>query len=318
MLEVKNISKYYGAKMAIEDISFSAACGQIIGLVGHNGSGKTTTMSIITNCLAPDGGSVSVDGVSLSDDPVKLRSKIGYLPEIPPVYTDMTVDEQLEFACGLKSLPRSEYERQIASVCDKLNIGGVRKRLIRNLSKGYRQRVGFAQALIGDPPLLILDEPTVGLDPQQIIELRELIASLREKHTVILSSHILTEIAATCDRLVVLSSGHLAADSTLDELLTHAGGQNGLLLEADAPIEALMNLVRTIDGVTDCCPETGDSGHTCVRIYTADGADIHRALFKALADADYPIKSLKPTTIGIEEVFLKLTHDSRYKTEEGL
>ncbi len=316
MLEVKNISKYYGSKMAIEDISFSASCGQIIGLVGHNGSGKTTTMSIITNCLAPDGGSVSVDGISLTDDPVKLRSKIGYLPEIPPVYTDMTVDEQLEFACGLKSLAHSEYERQIASVCEKLNIGGVRKRLIRNLSKGYRQRVGFAQALIGDPPLLILDEPTVGLDPQQIIELRELISSLRAKHTVILSSHILTEIAATCDRLVVLSSGHLAADSTLNELLTHAGGQSGLLLEADAPSEELMRLVRTVDGVIDCRAETGDLGNTCIRVYTTDGADIHRELFRTLADADCPIRALRPVEVGIEDVFLQLTHDSRYKTEE--
>ena len=298
MLEVKNISKYYGSKMAIENISFSAARGQIIGLVGHNGSGKTTTMSIITNCLAPDGGSVMVDGVSAQTDPVKLRSKIGYLPEIPPVYTDMTVDEQLSFAC------------------EKLNITGVRGRLIKNLSKGYRQRVGFAQALIGDPPLLILDEPTVGLDPQQIIELRELIASLREKHTVILSSHILTEIAATCDRLVVLSSGHLAADSTLDELLKSAGGQAGLLLQADASAEKLMGIVRAIGCVLDCRAETDEAGHTQIRIYTQDGADIHRELFTALSKADCPIRSLRPAEVSLEDVFLQLTHDSRYKTEE--
>ena len=316
MLEVKNISKYYGSKMAIENISFSAARGQIIGLVGHNGSGKTTTMSIITNCLAPDGGSVMVDGVSAQDDPVKLRSKIGYLPEIPPVYTDMTVNEQLSFACGLKGLPRGEYEGQIAAACEKLNITGVGGRLIKNLSKGYRQRVGFAQALIGDPPLLILDEPTVGLDPQQIIELRELIASLREKHTVILSSHILTEIAATCDRLVVLSSGHLAADSTLDELLKSAGGQAGLLLQADASAEKLMGIVRAIGGVLDCRAETDEAGSTQIRIYTQDGADIHRELFTALSKADCPIRSLRPAEVSLEDVFLQLTHDSRYKTEE--
>ena len=288
--------------MAIENISFSAARGQIIGLVGHNGSGKTTTMSIITNCLAPDGGSVMVDGVSAQDDPVKLRSKIGYLPEIPPVYTDMTVDEQLSFACGLKGLPRGEYEGQIAAACEKLNITGVRGRLIKNLSKGYRQRVGFAQAL--------------GLDPQQIIELRELIASLREKHTVILSSHILTEIAATCDRLVVLSSGHLAADSTLDELLKSAGSQAGLLLQADASAEKLMGIVRAIGCVLDCRAETDEAGHTQIRIYTQDGADIHRELFTALSKADCPIRSLRPAEVSLEDVFLQLTHDSRYKTEE--
>ena len=318
MLEVKNISKYYGSKMAIENISFSASCGQIIGLVGHNGSGKTTTMSIITNCLAADGGTVSVDGVSLSDDPIKLRSKIGYLPEIPPVYTDMTVEEQLRFACGLKLLPHREYESQIAYVCEKLNIEGVRKRLIRNLSKGYRQRVGFAQALIGDPPLLILDEPTVGLDPQQIIELRELIASLRVKHTVILSSHILTEIAATCDRLVVLSSGHLAADSTLDELLRSAGEQKGILLQADAPADVLIRIVGTIDGVVNCRAETDASGNTAIRIYTKDGTDIHRELFNALAAADCPIRALKQEDVSIEDVFLQLTHDNRYSSIGGM
>ena len=192
----------------------------------------------------------------------------------------------------------------------------MRGRLIKNLSKGYRQRVGFAQALIGDPPLLILDEPTVGLDPQQIIELRELIASLREKHTVILSSHILTEIAATCDRLVVLSSGHLAADSTLDELLKSAGGQAGLLLQADASAEKLMGIVCAIGGVLDCRAETDEAGRTQIRIYTQDGADIHRELFGALSKADCPIRSLKPAEVSLEDVFLQLTHDSRYKTEE--
>ena len=230
MLEVKNISKYYGSKMAIENISFSAARGQIIGLVGHNGSGKTTTMSIITNCLAPDGGSVMVDGVSAQTDPVKLRSKIGYLPEIPPVYTDMTVDEQLSFACGLKGLPRGEYEGQIAAACEKLNITGVRGRLIKNLSKGYRQRVGIAQALIGDPPLLILDEPTVGLDPQQIIELRELIASLR-KSTLSFSAPIsLRRSPQPVTDLSFSAAGTSRQTARLMSCSKAPGGQAGLLL----------------------------------------------------------------------------------------
>ena len=216
MLEVKNISKYYGSKMAIENISFSAARGQIIGLVGHNGSGKTTTMSIITNCLAPDGGSVMVDGVSAQTDPVKLRSKIGYLPEIPPVYTDMTVNEQLSFACGLKGLPRGEYEGQIAAACEKLNITGVRGRLIKNLSKGYRQRVGFAQALIGDPPLLILDEPAAGLDPRG----RErILGMLQELHreggvTIVMVSHSMDDCARLATRMIVMSKGELVLTDT--------------------------------------------------------------------------------------------------------
>ena len=313
MLEVKGISRFYGDQAAIEGISFCAEPGQVVGLVGHNGSGKTTTMNIITNCLAPSSGEVSIEGISVQDNPLAARKRIGYLPEIPPVYPDMTVEEQLTFACGLRGLSRREYKAQIAGVCDSLNLSGVRKRLIRNLSKGYCQRVGFAQALIGHPRLLVLDEPTVGLDPQQIIELRELIGRLKQDHTILLSSHILSEIAATCDRIVVLSNWRLAADDTQYGLLLRARSQEGLLLKADGPEAQISAIIRSLDAVADCTMQpSGADGHPTWHIRTHGSADIHRELFSALAAAGCPIRMLRPVQVGLEDVFLQLTQDRRY------
>ena len=317
MLEVNGISKYYGSKMAIEDIRFSAEKGQIIGLVGHNGCGKTTTMSIITNCLAPSQGDVLVDGVSVRDFPKKTKRKIGYLPEIPPVYPDMTVEEQLRFACGLRDLEAGRWEKEIAQACEDLAITGVRKRLIHNLSKGYRQRVGFAQALIGRPPLLILDEPTVGLDPQQVIELRALIMRLKQDHTIILSSHILSEIAVTCDRIVVLSNGRLVADDTLDGLIQRTSEQNGLLLQADGDPEQILSLVRSISGVVSCSTcVSPTNGELEYRIELERGIEIHRELFEAMAAHHFAIRLLRPVQASLEEIFLHLTQDRRYEREE--
>lgn len=311
MLEVKSISKFYGDTMAIENVSFRAEQGQIVGLVGHNGSGKSTTMNIITNCLTPSGGDVLVDGVSVVSDPLSAKRKIGYLPEIPPVYPDMTVNEQLLFACGLRGVTgKAQQQEQIEKACEGLHITGVRKRLIRNLSKGYRQRVGFAQALIGEPPLLVLDEPTVGLDPEQLMELRSFIAGLREKHTVLLSSHILSEIAATCDRVVILSSGHVAADDTIENLSRRASEQEGILLKADGDPEAVIRTVSAVPGVDSVTPEK--DGET-LKIRAKDGADLHRELFSALASAKMPIKLLSPVNVGLEDIFMQLTHDSRYE-----
>ena len=311
MLEVKNISKYYGETMAIENISFKAEKGQIVGLVGHNGSGKSTTMNIITNCLTPSGGDVLVDGISVTADPIGAKRKIGYLPEIPPVYPDMTVDEQLSFACALRSISGNAKKEQIEKACEGLNITGVRKRLIKNLSKGYRQRVGFAQALIGEPPLLILDEPTVGLDPEQIMELRSFIAGLRKEHTVLLSSHILSEIAATCDRVVILSSGHLAADDTIENLSRLAGEQEGILLRADGETGELMKAVKAVSLVESVTVEK--DGKT-LKIKAV--GDIHRELFDALSSANMPVELLRPVSVGLEDIFMQLTHDSRYESKE--
>ena len=319
MLEVKEISKYYGSKMAIENITFSAKRGQVIGLLGHNGCGKTTTMSIIANCLMPSHGDVLVEGVSVGECPQKAKKKIGYLPEIPPLYPDMTVEEQFYFACGLRRLDAARYEEEITRVCKHLNIVGVRKRLIGNLSKGYRQRVGFAQALLGHPPLLILDEPTVGLDPQQIIKLRELIMDLKKEHTVILSSHILSEIAATCDRIVVLSNGHLVADDTLEDLIGKACGWNKLLLQADGEPEEIVAIIGTLPGVKACDMGVSQTnGELEYRIDLEPGARIHRELFEALAAKNYPIGLLRPVQANLEEIFLQLTQDRRHEGEGGL
>lgn len=214
MLEVQSLTKYYGKSMAIEDISFSVGRGEIVGLLGHNGSGKSTTMGIMTGCLAASSGQVLIDGADIATNPEQAKGKLGYLPEIPPVYPDMTVEEQLTFASRLRAIPAADCPDAVDDACRKLNITGVRHRLIENLSKGYRQRVGFAQAILGNPPLIILDEPTVGMDPGQIIELRNVISELGKERTIILSSHILSEITAVCSRIIILSNGHLVADDT--------------------------------------------------------------------------------------------------------
>lgn len=313
MLEVKKISKFYGNKMAIQDISFSVEPGQIVGLLGHNGCGKSTTMNIITNCLAPSEGEVLLDGVSIAEDPIAVKARTGYLPEIPPVYPDMTVEEQLTYVCGLRKLPRKEYKTQIETVCEYLNITGVRKRLIYNLSKGYRQRVGFAQALLGNPELLILDEPTVGLDPQQIMELRELIIRLKKDHMIILSSHILSEIAATCDRIIVLSNGSLTADDTLDGLVRRVSEHAELALQADGSPAQIVPLIQSIPAVESCKLERDPiSGETEYRIRVKDQQDIHGELFERLAGVHCPIRVLRPVHADLEAVFLQLTQDRRY------
>lgn len=314
MLEVRGISKYYGNKMAIQDISFSTEEGQIVGLLGHNGSGKSTTMNIITGCLIPSEGEVWIDGISVAENPIAAKMKIGYLPEIPPVYSDMTVEEQLQFACGLQRIPRKDYAMQIENVCAYLNIRGVKKRLIQNLSKGYRQRVGFAQALIGNPPVLILDEPMVGLDPQQIMELRELIMRLKEKHTIILSSHILTEIAVTCDRLVVLSNGRLVADDTLNGLLQKPPGKREWILKTDGTKEQILAVIYGIPEVESCLTKMDPvSGEIEYHIHTSENVEIHRKLFTGLVQADCPIRLLQPLQNTLEDIFLKLTQDRRYE-----
>ena len=314
MLEVNGISKLYGAKMAIENISFSAERGQVIGLLGHNGCGKSTIMSIITNCLVPSSGDVLVDGISVSSFSLKTKQKIGYLPEIPPVYSDMTVEEQLNFACGLRNIDKGCREKEIARACEDLNITGVRKRLIRNLSKGYRQRVGFAQALIGRPPLLILDEPMVGLDPQQIIELRELIIRLKQNHTVILSSHILSEIAVTCDRIVILSNGHLVADDTLERLVARTSGRNRFILQADGSVPEILSLLQIIPGVVECNTYVSQiNGELEYHIDMDQDGDVLKDLFQAMAENGHVIRLLKPIQASLEEIFLDLTQDRRYE-----
>ena len=219
MIEIDKLSKRYRDLIAVNEISFKVAKGEIVGFLGPNGAGKSTTMKIITGFLPASSGSVKVAGVDVFEDPMTVRKSIGYLPEIPPVYPELTVREYLKFVAKLKKIPRAELTTEIDRVIERLSLQSVERRLIRNLSKGYQQRTGFAQALLGNPPVLILDEPTVGLDPRQIGEVRELIKELSGAHTVILSTHILQEVVATCERVVIINRGQIVADNTLKNLV---------------------------------------------------------------------------------------------------
>ena len=302
MLEVKHVTKRYGAVQALEDISFTADSGEVVGLLGPNGAGKSTTMNIITGYLSSTSGTVLVDGVDILEHPKAAKSKIGYLPEIPPLYLDMTVRRYLEFIFDLKKvkLPKKEH---IDEVMEIIKIREVERRVIRNLSKGYRQRVGLAAALMGNPPVLILDEPTVGLDPKQIIDIRKLIKSLGKKHTIIFSSHVLSEVSAICDRIVMISNGRIVADAAADKL-GEAVGSNGILtLEVDGSANTVREAIGSVAGVKRVSKSAGQN-------YTVEydvNVDVRRGIFNALAKAGCPILMLRTGGLTLEEIFLKLT-----------
>lgn len=265
MLEVKNLVKRYGNKYAVDDISFTVERGEILGFLGPNGAGKSTTMNIITGYLSSTEGTVTIDGHEILEDPIAAKSHIGYLPEQPPLYMDMTVKEYLNFMYELKKvkLPRQKH---IEDICRTVKIDHVYTRLIRNLSKGYKQRVGVAQALLGSPELLILDEPTVGLDPKQIIEIRNLIKELGKNHTVILSSHILPEVQAICERVIVINDGKIIADDTPDHLARAMSNESGLAVRLEGPVTDVNNALRALPGVHSWQPlENGKKA--CLNIW---------------------------------------------------
>ena len=248
MIEVRNLTKHYGSKIAVNNISFKAEEGQVLGFLGPNGAGKSTTMNILTGYISSTEGQAFINGVDILEDPIKAKSFIGYLPEQPPLYFDMTVDEYLNFVYHLKkcTLPKVSHLNEI---CDIVKLNDVRKRLIKNLSKGYKQRVGFAQALVGNPKVLILDEPTVGLDPKQIIEIRTLIKKLGRNHTIILSSHILPEIQAVCDRIVVINKGRIVADDNADALARNLSADHKLILHIEGSTEEVKKILSSVTDV---------------------------------------------------------------------
>ena len=248
MIKVKNLSKKYGSNVALDNVSFTVKSGEIAGFLGPNGAGKTTTMNILTGYLSSTSGTVTIDGFDILEQPTEAKKRLGYLPEVPPLYPDMTVNEYLNFIYELKGATQNK-DGHFKEICDLTGISSVRGRLIKNLSKGYRQRVGIAQTLVGNPPVLILDEPTVGLDPKQIIEVRSLIKKLGKKHTVILSSHILSEVQAICDRIIVLNNGKLVADSTSRSLSDRLTDGNSLIVRAvgkATEIQSTLNAVKTV------------------------------------------------------------------------
>ena len=311
MIEVRNLVKQYGDHYAVDDISFTIEKGRIYGFLGPNGAGKTTTMNIMTGYIGLTSGQVIVNGHDIQEEPYEAKRCIGYLPEHPPVYGDMTPLEYVNFAAELKNIPMAEREESVRKAMELTKIMDVKDRLIKNLSKGYRQRVGFAQAIIGFPEVIILDEPTVGLDPRQIHEMRELIRSLGKDHTVILSSHILSEVQDVCDHIIIIHKGKLIAQGTPDELENQMrGAAMELTLKSDDPdkVAALLSAVPGAKTVT-CHPAR--NGEVMAELEPENkNSDLREAVFSACAAAGCPLLMMKPSSISLESVFLELIADT--------
>ena len=307
MVEVKNLVKSYGNIDAVKNISFTANVGEVLGFLGPNGAGKSTTMNIIAGYLSATSGTVTIDGYDIVDEPKEAKKRIGYLPELPPVYQDMTVKKYLNFMYELKkvTLPKEEHLAEIMKLC---GIDAIADRIIRNLSKGYRQRVGVAQALVGNPPVIILDEPTVGLDPKQIIEMRTLIKNLGKKHAVIFSSHVLSEVSAVCDRIVVISQGEIAADEATDKIAYMKSNEMRLLLTVEGNSASVISALSAVDGVTKVRRGDRQSEEVCdYSVEYKKDTDIRRGVFRALAKAGCPILQMRDAGMSLEEMFLTLT-----------
>ncbi len=307
MIEVRHLTKKYGALTAVDNISFTAKEGEILGFLGPNGAGKTTTMNMITGYTSITSGTVTVGGSDVLERPLETKRRIGYLPEQPPLYLDMTVDEYLMFVSELKSSPYDTAEH-LDEICELVRLNEVRRRLIKNLSKGYRQRVGIAQALVGNPPVLILDEPTVGLDPNQIVEVRSLIKRLGQKHTVILSTHILSEVQAVCDRVIVLNKGKVVADSTTQGLSGTLSGGTRLVCTVLGSESSARKTLLDIPGVKKVTVSGERSGECELLIEVARGKDIRRQIFDRLSQAKLPMLGLRESDMSLEDIFIALTN----------
>ena len=307
MIEVKDLVKKYGSHLAVDHLSFTLESGKIYGFLGPNGAGKSTTMNIMTGYLGATQGSVLIDGHDILKEPEEAKKQIGYLPELPPLYMDMTVQEYLEFAAELKKLPKEKRESDISEVMKLTRLQDVSGRLIKNLSKGYKQRVGLAQAILGFPEIIILDEPTVGLDPKQIIEIRELIRTLSKKHTVILSSHILAEVREVCDYILIISKGKLVASDTPENLELLRNGASSLELEVKAAPETARAILSTIDDINTMEMHIENENLTRVKLETKNGADIREAVFYAFAEEKCPLLEMKTAKASLEDIFMELT-----------
>ncbi|MCI9458265.1 MAG: ATP-binding cassette domain-containing protein [Oscillospiraceae bacterium] len=320
MIEVKNLVKLYGDKRAVDDVTFTVQKGEVLGFLGQNGAGKSTTMNIITGYLSSTSGTVTIDGHEILEEPIEVKNRIGYLPEHPPLYLDMTVKDYLGFMFDLKKvkLPKKQH---IEEICNIVKIADVYNRVIKNLSKGYRQRVGLAQALLGNPDVLIMDEPTVGLDPKQMIEIRNLIKSLGERHTVILSSHILSEVQMICDRVIVINKGKLVADGTPDSLSQSMSTDHKLLIRVAGPQEEIKKLLQKIPGMLEVSlvgqRETGEVYDFSLE--AEKGLDIRREVFKRLAERSWPLLGMRSSELSLEDIFLQLTAEdsAASETENG-
>ncbi|MCL2545937.1 MAG: ABC transporter ATP-binding protein [Oscillospiraceae bacterium] len=307
MIEVNSLTKRYGNSRGINDVSFHVKEGEIVGFLGPNGAGKTTTMNILTGYLSATSGAASVAGIDVQKDPIAAKKRIGYLPEHPPLYVEMTVREYLKFICRLKGVPSSQHDTSIVEACELVSITDVQKRVIRNLSKGYRQRVGLAQALIGNPDVLILDEPTVGLDPRQITEIRKTISTLGKKRTIILSTHILPEVSAICERVLIIANGKIVADGDPNTLSQDIAEKSRLVVRLPGNPSTVMSALKSVDGVRGVEQLAQlEKGAYDYAVSSAPNIDVRKPLFNTLAKANVPILRLAPETLSLEEVFLRL------------
>ena len=304
MIKIERLTKNYGSNLAVDDISFEIEAGETVGFLGPNGAGKSTTMNILTGYLSASVGRVTIDGIDILSDPIGAKKMIGYLPEQPPVYLDMTVDEYLKFNYELKGckLPR---EPHLAEICEVVKISDVRRRLIKNLSKGYRQRVGVAQALIGNPPVIIFDEPTVGLDPKQIIEIRSLIRSLGKDHTVLLSTHILQEVAAVCDRIIIINKGKIVADEKTENITRAVDSSRRFNVKVCGNQKEVLDVIKSVPGV--CYVEALAQKDGDAYTYTVEseaGVDIRKKLFFTLSDKGMAMIGLEAVGMSLEDIFI--------------
>ena len=307
MIEVKNLTKKYGGNVAVDDVSFKIRGGKIYGFLGPNGAGKSTTMNIIAGSLAATSGSVLVNGCDICDDPIEAKKQIGYLPEIPPLYADMTPEEYLRFVARAKGVKPTKIDKQVNTVMEQTGITHMKHRLISGLSKGYKQRVGIAQAMLGDPDVIILDEPTVGLDPQQIIDIRALIRKLGESKTVILSSHILAEIREVCDHIIIISRGKIVADSSLEELESRAGDGVTLRMSVKGARDTVLSVIESYPNIRRCSVLSDKDGVVDLELELPRGLDIRDELFFAMAAKRCAVINIEQVSASLEQVFLSLT-----------
>ena len=310
MIQVNHLTKKYGAFLAVDDISFHIEKGHVYGFLGPNGAGKSITMNIITGCLAATDGEVVINGYDIYEDPVEAKTCIGYLPEMPPLYTDMTLREYLLFVGEAKGIDPARLTAHIEDIMSKTHLTNVQDRLIKNLSKGYKQRVGIAQAILGDPEIIILDEPTVGLDPLQIIEIRDLIKELGKDHTVILSSHILSEISAVCDTILIISHGKIVAADTIENLTASTDGCRIITLDVRGDMAAVTGALADLSEAVNTTVTYGLGGCVHVTIETPANIDMREDVFRLFASHDIPILDMSTNDVSLEDVFLRLTADS--------
>ena len=315
MIEVKNLVKKYGNHTAVDHLNFTIEEGHVYGFLGPNGAGKSTTMNIMTGYLGATEGEVLINGHDILKEPEEAKKQIGYLPELPPLYMEMTVREYLEFVAELKGIAKNKREESINEVEKMVKIWEVENRLIRNLSKGYCQRVGLAQAVLGFPEIIILDEPSVGLDPKQIIEIRELIRQLAKKHTVILSSHILAEVREVCDYILIISKGKLVASDTPENLERNLGDSDLIEIETKASPDEVRRILETLDGIRSISTKHLENGITWAQVQEKKNTDIREKVFQAFAQNHQPLLKLNPLQVSLEDVFMELTQSDRAAEE---